>query len=71
MGYKTEYSAIPTIFAALSGLLFAVGIWFLLTRYLSVDASLAAGISALIGGAEYFAIRYVLSQKYRLPDDEL
>lgn len=60
-----------TVLAASSGLVFAVVIWFVLTRYFGIETTMAAAIAALIGGAEYFVLRYILSQKYTSPDDDI
>jgi len=51
--------------------MFAVGIWFVFTRFLNMDAGLAALIAGLIGGIEYFTLRYIFSQKYTAPSDDL
>lgn len=66
---KTQYSFMATFLAALSGLLFAIGIWFLFTHFPSLKPEFAVIIAAIIGGVEFFAIRYVLSQKFFRPRD--
>jgi ABC-type branched-subunit amino acid transport system permease subunit len=67
---KTQYSAMATFLAALSGLLFAIGIWFLLSHFPSVKPEFAVVIAAIIGGVEFLAVRYVLSQKFFKPRDD-
>ena len=48
----------------MSGAVFSVVIWIVLSRVFNMAASLAAAIGIIIGGIEYFVLRYVLSQKY-------
>lgn len=69
MAFKTEYTTISTGLALISGLMLAVGLWFVLAMWLKLDDRVAAAIASIIGGAEFFVIRYVLSQKYIQKDD--
>ena len=64
LAFKSEYTAMATVLAAVSGLLFAVLLWFVFTSFFSLEARLAAAIASCIGGIEYFVLRYILSQKY-------
>lgn len=71
MAFKTEYTAIATLLAAASGVVFAVVLWFVLTRFFAFEGGLASVIASIIGGIEFLVLRYVLSQKYIVPDDKL
>jgi len=70
LAFKTQYTSIATLLAASSGLIFAVVLWFVLTSFFSLEGGLASAIAVLIGGTEFFVLRYVLSQKYIVPDED-
>jgi len=67
--YKTEYSVGATLLAASGGLVCAIIIWFVFSRYFGLQSSIAGTIGGVIGGVEYFVLRYILSQKY-MPRDK-
>lgn len=70
MPFKTEHSSIATLLAVISGLMFAIGAWFVFTAIFSVRSDLAVTLSVLIGVAEFYVLRYVLSQKYVSTDEK-
>lgn len=69
MAYKTEPTLVSTLLALMSGVVFSVVIWFALSRVFNMDSSLAAALGVIVGGIEYFVLRYILSQNY-YPDRE-
>ena len=69
MAYKTEPTLVSTLLALMSGVVFSVVIWFVLSRVFNMDYSLAAALGVIVGGIEYFVLRYILSQNY-YPDRE-
>lgn len=64
MALKTEYTPASALLAAASGVLFAVVLWFVLTRFFSLEGGLASVIASILGGAEFFVLRYALSRKH-------
>ncbi len=50
-----------------SGILMAVASWFILTRYLTMSASTALAVSVLIGGLDYFLLRFLSLRKTKDP----
>lgn len=58
-----------TLIALSSGILMAVASWFILTRYLTMSASTALAVSALIGGFDYFLLRFLSMRKRKDPKD--
>jgi hypothetical protein len=50
--------------------MFAIGAWFVFTAIFSVRSDLAVTLSVLIGVAEFYVLRYVLSQKYVSTDEK-
>ena len=69
MAYKTEPTLVSTLLALMSGVVFSVVIWFALSRVFNMDSSLATALGVIVGGIEYFVLRYILSQNY-YPDRE-
>jgi len=53
-------TAIGTVLAALGAIAFALVFYFVLTQMFNFPQSMAVPIAALIGGIQYFALRYWL-----------
>tara|TARA_R110002020_G_scaffold106325_8_gene247510 strand:- start:308 stop:514 length:207 start_codon:yes stop_codon:yes gene_type:complete len=58
-------SLISFAIAAFSGLIFAIGVAYALIVLTDLDAFASSAIGAVIGVADYLALRYVLSKTFK------
>lgn len=66
-----DLKTIGPFIAISSAIIFAVIIWFVLTRYVGFDFAKAAGVGVFFGGTEYFVLRYVFSTIAKQQDRDL
>lgn len=68
---NSDLKTLSPFIALSSAIIFAVIIWFVLTRFVGFNSALAAGIGMLFGATEYFVLRYVFSMIAKQQDHDL
>ncbi|MDA8708519.1 hypothetical protein N9M10_04015 [Hellea sp.] len=56
--------------ALFSAVVFGAIVWFVLVEFTNLDQAMAAGIGAILGGADYFMLRFVFNKAIQAQKDK-
>lgn len=59
---NSDLESLAPFIAISSAIIFGAVMWFVLTKFVGVDTAIAAGIGALLGGTEYFLLRFAFGK---------
>jgi len=67
---NSEFERLAPFLALFSAVVFGAIIWFVLVKFANFDQAMAAGIGAILGGVDYFMLRFVFNKAIQAQKDK-